>query len=233
VEPLHSKTPGGASSTPKLQTQIELFGYQLHSPLWVPPLSLLFLFFPNSGSTRSRGWRPWPRSRGWRRPLPGLLAALLSSAADGVPLHRRRFHDAPRPARAGAEHGGGGEREGGQGSRARRPSRRAGRDHERGGRGGLRGEPASSQQAAWWPSRRGGLRGGRAGVREHGVLALLEPPHGRPRDEALVDLVGRGEGELAAAFGRRSMRVAAGRGTELANRVGKRSRWSSLCEEIE
>ena len=49
--------------------------------------------------------------------------ALLRAASNGVPLLRRRFHDAPRPARAGAEHGVGGEREGGQGSRCPAPHR--------------------------------------------------------------------------------------------------------------
>jgi hypothetical protein len=48
VKLLHSKTPGGVDSTPKLQAQIEVFGYQLHSILHVPPVSLIFFFIlPN------------------------------------------------------------------------------------------------------------------------------------------------------------------------------------------
>jgi hypothetical protein len=45
----YSKTPGGADSTQKLQTQIGVFGYQLHPFQWVPPVSLHCLLLPQSG----------------------------------------------------------------------------------------------------------------------------------------------------------------------------------------
>jgi hypothetical protein len=51
VELLHSKTLAGADSTPKLQTQIGLFGYQHHPQLLVPPIRYNFLFLPCMASS--------------------------------------------------------------------------------------------------------------------------------------------------------------------------------------
>ena len=73
----------------------------------LPPLSITMEKDGDHGCAREDGAAPC------RVQSP----ALLRAAADGVPLLRRRFHDAPRPARAGAEHRVGREREGGQGSR--------------------------------------------------------------------------------------------------------------------